>query len=176
MDSEKEQSQVEVMLVRLQPLFAQSIDNAVDIFINYKSESKRTKEQFHAIKRWHGADIWLVYQDDISSNEHALVQRRINIGAYSDYSDNLLFIGDIVVTKMEGRYAIPERKVNSISITETTFNIQKTLLSNGEYAERHPFNELFVGSLTLNIFGMLRSTWDTIVQELQPIQATLLIP
>jgi hypothetical protein len=75
--------------------------------------------------RWHGADLWMVYADSMNSERQCFITRRVTIGVYSDDSDKLAFIPDIVVTKLDdGRYILPYDKrhgsVDYLSVFELT--------------------------------------------------------
>ena len=100
----------EVALVRMPTPVSDVVDQAIDRFINSWPGGMLISgwqiDEIHAHKRWHGADLWMVYTDSIHERLMLFLTHRVTIAAYSDDPDRLLFIPDIVVTKPDGRYIL----------------------------------------------------------------------
>jgi hypothetical protein len=92
----------ESTLVELPPRLSDAIDQAVLLF------EQQAAERIESYRRWHGADLWMVFaESNLDDGTVGVATRRVTVGAFSDTPDDLRFIPDIVVQRRGGRYMLP---------------------------------------------------------------------
>lgn len=159
---------LEITVLRLPVPLSDLIDEAVGRF-SLAHRSERMK----ANRRYHGADLWMVYTNEpVPTNQPAFLTRRVTVGLYSDSPDHLRFIPDIVVTRPTGRFTLryePERSVDGDHLAPVSV-LQVRLATEPERTARELLDPHYLGSIT----AALERAWSE-ATELRPQQATQLI-
>ena len=158
----------EIRVVRLPAPLSNIVDEAVGRFIESHSN-----ERLEAHRRYHGADLWMVYaHEPVGGSEPAFLTRRITIGVYSDEPDRLRFIPDIVVTRPTGRFTIeyvPGQngmygQIPPISTLHVRLALDAEQVSQQLLDKKHP----------TSVSAALEQAWRS-AREIDPPSATQLI-
>ncbi|GEM_PF-6135846 len=74
----------------------------------------RSDDNFNAWYRWHGEDLWMIYQDQGAligpKKTPAIRQVRVTVGAFAsetEFTPELLFMPDNLILTSQGRYVPP---------------------------------------------------------------------
>lgn len=158
----------EVTLVRLPVRLSDLVDEVVGQF-----GEQHVAEGLQAHRRYHGADLWLIFRHEpVGEGEPAFLTRRVTIAAYSDDPDNLRFIPDIVVTRPKGRFMLqPDGSQYTGSMKLLPIGTLHLRLLEPERTPDYPAERNVRG----RIAQALRDAWSA-ANELQPHEATQLIP
>jgi len=143
----------ETTLLRLPPPVSDAVDDAVNKFTVQGAPVQR-----RAHYRWHGADIWMILQDDmalfspppwalastderdgqrivfadrpVGLNRSGLLTRRLTVGAFSDRPDTLTFVPDWLLSTREGRYVASPDDLDENAFEVSIFDLTRTALTN----------------------------------------------
>ena len=116
--------------LRLQPQLSKLVDRAVVKFVNKSNDESDDLKGFDdplfhlpkpaelaskvsAFRRWHGADWWMIlHEDNWRDSTGGVVTRRVTVSPDSREPDTLSITPDLVVTRREARFVLPEYKLN----------------------------------------------------------------
>ena len=176
----------EISLVDLPGELSEAIDVAVVLFVNENNKEQDLKKGlsspvahlpdpdndppgvFRAYRRWHGADLWIVFSDAEDDQPKGKVTHRVTIGVYSDARDKLIFIPDIVVTKPSGRYVLPLQAQDTVESRDLYLSVRELEEAIFSYGKRN-------GDLRNRITRKLTEAWRY-AMEIPPSDATELLP
>lgn len=169
--------QMQIEAVRLAPPIAKAIDSVVTKFV-----TESNHQGIELQMRWHGADLWMLMEDDESlhklplsiwesvydtkfAQEHreyrqslaGTLSRRVTIGAFSDDPDSLRFIPDLVLHTTTGRFVpqIPRDYTMPEKITASVFELTRLALT-----DAHP-EQIIAGLLD----SLLERAWGNVMEQ-----------
>lgn len=152
----------ELTLVRLPPPLSEAIDKTVQEF-----QHREDIGPIQAIRRWHGADLWIVFADEPHSGQRpGFITRRVTIATYSDTPDRLLFLPDIVLTGPQGRFALPPERL--MEFGSHSLSVSQAVAAYAQVPSAAP-------NVSDLLYNRLKEAW-THAQSLAPEDAIVLLP
>lgn len=161
-----------VSVERLPAAIANEVDRAVHAIAE---EIPVDRRRLYA--RWHGADLWMIVQQDLHPEERVrlrqrpldvrerpahpyaasetvvlMLERRLTVGLYSDAPDALRFITDLVVHTPEGRYLSHNAEPDEAAPSESLLGLTRLLLAGDQNSSQ----------IFSRVLSQLRQQWAAI--------------
>lgn len=153
----------DLQVVSLPAIVASHVDAAFESFRTAidPEGALGSNGQLRIYPRWHGADVWLVTQQDDTSQHGIPATRQLTVTAYSDEPDRLYFLPDIVSYGVYGRSRLASTTRAELQRSVSVSVVYSRLISNRNSAdiERTIVSD---GTVVSILHDYMLRTWNSV--------------